>query len=121
MPLFYNLADVVVSVPSSDGFPVTVLEASACSRPLVVSELPYCKDWFVPRENGLIVPKRDARALAEAIGELFADDELRRRIGAASRQLVAARADYEKCMDKLESLYFDLLDHRQGLVRQEAT
>ena len=49
MPLFYNLADVVVSVPSSDGFPVTVLEASACAVPLVVSDLPYCAEWF---ENG---------------------------------------------------------------------
>ncbi|MCI0407876.1 MAG: glycosyltransferase, partial [Acidobacteria bacterium] len=40
MPLFYNLADVVVSVPSSDGFPVTVLEASACGAPIVASRLP---------------------------------------------------------------------------------
>ena len=39
MPLFFNLADVVVSIPSSDGFPVTILEASACGAPLVVGEL----------------------------------------------------------------------------------
>jgi len=110
MPLFYNLADVVVSVPSSDGFPVTVLEASACACALVVSDLPYCREWFVPRENGLIVPKRDAAALARALGELCGDHELRRRLGAAARSVVVERADYERCMDALQSLYFDLLD-----------
>jgi glycosyltransferase involved in cell wall biosynthesis len=109
MPLFYNIADVVVSVPSSDGFPVTVLEASACASALVVSDLPYCEEWFVPRENGLIVPKRDAAALASALGELCGDHELRRRLGAAARSVVVERADYEHCMDALQSLYFDLL------------
>jgi glycosyltransferase involved in cell wall biosynthesis len=109
MPLFYNLADVVVSVPSSDGFPVTVLEASACACALVVSDLPYCQEWFVPRENGLIVPKRDVAALAGALGELCGDRELRRRLGVAARSVVIERADYERCMDALQSLYFDLV------------
>lgn len=110
MPLFYNLADAAVSVPSSDGFPVTVLEASACACPLVVSELPYCKEWFVPRENGIVVPVRDAAATAGGLVELCSDRELARRIGAAARNLVVERADYARCMDALESLYFDLLD-----------
>ena len=109
MPLFYNLADVVVSVPSSDGFPVTVLEASACACALVVSDLPYCKEWFVPRENGLIVPKRDRAALTRALEELCADHELRRRLGVAARSVVVERADYERCMDELQALYLDLL------------
>lgn len=118
MPLFYNLADVTVSVPSSDGFPVSVLEASACGSPLIVSDLPYCKDWFVPRENGLIVPKRDAGALAQAIGELCADPQLSRRMGAASRAQVEARADYERCMDQLEAMYFGLLRDRTSPRRE---
>jgi glycosyltransferase involved in cell wall biosynthesis len=109
MPLFYNLADVAVSVPSSDGFPVTVLEASACGCPLVVSELPYCKEWFVARQNGLLVPAGDSRALAEAVFELSSDRGLSQRIAAAGRQLVEQKADYERCTDALESLYFELL------------
>src|SRR5690606_25677622 len=59
MALFYNLADIAVSVPSSDGFPVTVLEASACECPIVVAELPYCDEWFSNRQNGFVVPQRD--------------------------------------------------------------
>jgi glycosyltransferase involved in cell wall biosynthesis len=109
MPLFYNLADVAVSVPSSDGFPVTVLEASACGCPLVVSELPYCKEWFRPRQNGLLVPVGNAKALADAVIELCANRALRREITHAARKLVEERADYERCTDALESMYFELL------------
>jgi glycosyltransferase involved in cell wall biosynthesis len=111
MPLLYNLADVVVSVPSSDGFPVTVLEASACAAPLVVSDLPYCAEWFqnASNTNGLVVPVRDPRALAEAVTALCTDAARRRQIGAAGRRLVETRADYRRCMDDLETVYRDLV------------
>jgi glycosyltransferase involved in cell wall biosynthesis len=109
MPLFYNLADVVVSVPSSDGFPVTVLEASACGCAVVVSNLPFCKEWFVPRENGITVSTRDVAALAHALGDVCGDRELARRLGVAARRQVTERANYEHCMNALEALYFDLV------------
>jgi glycosyltransferase involved in cell wall biosynthesis len=120
MPLFYNLADVAVSVPSSDGFPMTVLEASACGCPLVVSDLPYCKEWFVARQNGLLVPARDARRLSDAIVELCADRALRRQIAVAGRDLVEQRADYERCTDALESLYFEVLGETSSLQTKTA-
>lgn len=109
MPLFYNLADVVVSVPSSDGFPVTVLEASACAAPLVVSDLPYCAEWFQDGSNGVVVPARDPRALAEAMIALCEDADRRRLLGTAGRHLVEARADYRRCMDELEAMDRGLL------------
>jgi glycosyltransferase involved in cell wall biosynthesis len=119
MPLYFNLAHVAISVPSSDGFPVTVLEAAACACPLIVSDLPYCKEWFTPRENGLVIPARDAKALADAIVELWLSPALRQRLGQAGRRLVAARADHDRCMDGLEALYLTLLE-RQSRHRNEA-
>jgi glycosyltransferase involved in cell wall biosynthesis len=112
MPLYFNLADVVVSLPSSDGFPVTVLEASACAAPLVVSDLPYCAEWFEDGQNGVVVPVRDSRAAANAILALMSDANRRQRIAAAGRSLVEARADYRRCMNQLETVYRDLLDAR---------
>ena len=105
MPLYYNLADAVVSVPTTDGFPVTVLEASACAAALVVSRLPYCDEWFADRENGLMVEVGDTMALADAISALAGDPALRQRLGEASRRLVADRADRRSCMDALEHEY----------------
>jgi len=112
MPLFYNMATAVVSVPSSDGFPVTVLEASACGAPLVVSRLPYCGEWFVDGENGLIVPVRDAQRLGQGLMELCTDAALRERLGSAGRRLVEQRADYRRCMDALEREYYRLLEDK---------
>jgi L-malate glycosyltransferase len=109
MPLFYNLADIVVSIPSSDGFPVTVLEASACAAALVVSRLPYCDEWFNDGENGLVVPVRDSLALADALCALCNDGSLRMRLGAAARRLVEQRADYQRCMEMLENEYRELI------------
>jgi glycosyltransferase involved in cell wall biosynthesis len=113
MPLFYNLADVVVSVPSSDGFPVTVLEASACAAPVVVSDLAYCAEWFAHGRNGLVVPVRDVKALADAIVDVLSDPGRGRRFGAAARRLVESRADYRQCMADLERLYHEVLAARK--------
>jgi glycosyltransferase involved in cell wall biosynthesis len=109
MPLFYNLADVVVSVPSSDGFPVTVLEASASGAALVVGELAYCAEWFQAGDNGVVVPVRDPRQLADAVIALIADPARRKDMGAAARRLVEARADYRGCMNELETVYRTLV------------
>jgi glycosyltransferase involved in cell wall biosynthesis len=109
MPFFYNLATVVVSVPRSDGFPVTVLEASACGAPLIVSSLPYCAEWFDGAGNGIIVPVGDGTALAAAIVRICGDGELRGRLAAAGRRLVEKRADFRRCMDGLDGIYQELL------------
>ncbi len=114
MPPFYNLADVVVSVPSSDGFPVSVLEASACGAAVVASDLPYCQEWFQDGNNGVIVPVRDAHRLAQAVIALIEDPDRRRQFGEAARRLVEARADYGQCMDKLEDVYRHLMTASGG-------
>jgi glycosyltransferase involved in cell wall biosynthesis len=109
MPYLYNLADIVVSVPSSDGFPVTVLEASACGTPMIVTKLDYTSEWFVDEENGILIPERDHHALADAIIRLYKDRDLREKMKKINRRLVEERADYEVCMTKLEQLYYKLL------------
>ena len=114
MPLFYNLADVVVSVPSSDGFPVTILEASACAAPLVVSDLAYCAEWFENGRNGVVVPVGNAGAIADAVTSLMGDPERRKQMGAAARRLVEKRANYRRCMDDLEHEYRELLRARRS-------
>ncbi len=109
MPYFYNLADIMVSVPSSDGFPVSVLEASACGTPMIVTELDYAKEWFTNGENGILVPVRDPVSLANAVVRLLGDNSLRLRMIEKNRRQVEEKADYEKCMIKLEDLYYELL------------
>lgn len=109
MPMFYNLADAVVSVTSTDGFPVTVLEASACGAPMVVTKLDYTKEWFVDGENGLLIGERDPGELAGAVMAILGDLSLREKMARINRAQVLERADYGTCMKRLESMYYELL------------
>ena len=109
MANIYNLADICISVPFSDGFPVTVFEASACKIPLVVSRLPYVSEWFEDRKNGWIVKSGDALDLASAIKELKKNVELRNQFAEYNYQKAARRADYHKCMERLADLYREVV------------
>jgi glycosyltransferase involved in cell wall biosynthesis len=117
MPLLYNLTDAVVSVPSTDGFPVTVLEASACGVPLVVTKLDFTTEWFRNDQNGIVIPVRDSIALSKAILKLLDDQDLKLRIIVNNRKQVEERADYDKCMLELEKIYYKLLNRKPNVFK----
>ena len=71
-----------------EGLPTTLLEAMACGRPVVTTDTPGCREAVSHRKNGLLVPPRDARALADAIMALVDDPVRRVAMGAAGRRLV---------------------------------
>lgn len=76
-----------------EGLPRTILEAMATGRAVVTTDMPGCRDPIVPGENGLIVPPRDAAALAAAIGRILEDRELMTGMGLASRRIAETRYD----------------------------
>jgi glycosyltransferase involved in cell wall biosynthesis len=80
----------VAVLPSTygEGVPKALLEAAACARPIVASDVPGCREVVRPGETGLLVPARDPAALAEAIAALATDAAWRRRLGHAGRALV---------------------------------
>ena len=76
----------IVAVPSRfEGHPLICLEAMLAGAPLVVSDLPAFPGELRHGETGLRFPPEDARALAKALGELAADPERARALGAAAR------------------------------------
>jgi len=106
----YNAADVFVSVPKSDGIPSSLLEAMACGTAPVVSDLPSIREWIMDGVNGLIVPIRDGIKTAEAIIYLLKNRDAREDYARVNQQIVKERGDYHKNMQKLEELYFELLN-----------
>jgi glycosyltransferase involved in cell wall biosynthesis len=83
----------IAVLPSTygEGVPKALLEAAACARPIVASDVPGCREAVRFGETGLLVPPHDIGALAEAIAALAADPALRETMGRAGRDLVERR------------------------------
>jgi glycosyltransferase involved in cell wall biosynthesis len=114
VPDLYRLADVVVSVPASDGGPNTVVEALACGRPIVASDLPPNREWLAGLDPAALVPVDDAAATASAIAAILARTPQERDAFARSgRAAVMERADQKASMTAMESLYRDLAARRR--------
>lgn len=75
-----------------EGLPMSLLEAAACGRPLVATDVPGCREIARAGVNALLVPVDDPPALAEAIAHMARESALRRRFGQASRRI--AETDY---------------------------
>jgi phosphatidylinositol alpha-1,6-mannosyltransferase len=113
MPAHYSATDCTVSVPSTDGTPMTVMESLAVGTPAVVSDLPdYDPEIFVDGETVVRVRLGDPSALADGVARLMRDAALREELGRNGRRIVRERADYGAEMSRLESLYARLLSSR---------
>lgn len=78
----------LVVLPSyREGLPKVLVEAAACGRAVITTDVPGCRDAIDPDVSGLLVPVRDAQALADAIQCLLEAPERRREMGKAGRAL----------------------------------
>jgi glycosyltransferase involved in cell wall biosynthesis len=101
-----------------EGLPMSLLEAAACGRPLLATDVPGCREIARPGVNALLVPLDDPSALAEAISRMARDSELRRRFGQASRRIVEAEYSSEIVGREVVRLY-DRLAGRQPDILPE--
>ncbi len=87
IPIVVQAMDVT-ALPSCyrEGVPRSLIEGMALSKPLVTTDHVGCKETVDDGVNGFLVPTKDATALAEAIKKLVFDDDLRLKMGKASRE-----------------------------------
>ena len=108
---FWASAHIAVLPSRREGLPLSLLEAAACGRPLVATDVPGCREIARAGINALLVPPDDAAALADAIDRLAADATLRRRFGQASRALAEREFSSERIGGDVVNLYRHLLRH----------
>jgi L-malate glycosyltransferase len=89
-------ADVYVSAALSDGTSVSMLEAMACARPVVVSRGYGNDEWVSHGENGWLAAPGNADSLGSCLLEAAASGPRRRQMGAMNRDLVRRRADWSR-------------------------
>ncbi len=87
------------------GLPKSLLEAAACGRPMVATDVPGCRETVQDGVTGLLVPPRDAESLAAALEQLAGEKALRRRMGTATRDLVERALSDEVVAEQTLALY----------------
>jgi glycosyltransferase involved in cell wall biosynthesis len=105
LPAYLGAATVFLTVPSVDATAVSLLEAMACGSAVVATSLPSAAEWIRDGETGLLVPPRDGNALVEAITRYLNDPGLRERVGTGAEGEVRARADHDRHMERMETIY----------------
>lgn len=107
-----NMADIwaqshVALQPSygGEGIPKAMLEAAACGRAIIATDVPGCREVVAEGQNGFLVPPRDAALLAARILLLSRDLDLCARMGRASRALVEGDLSAQAVTEKTRTLY----------------
>jgi glycosyltransferase involved in cell wall biosynthesis len=111
MPALLRTVDAVVLPSYREGLPKGLIEAAACALPLVTTDVPGCREVVTDGVDGLLVPPREAGALANAIARLHDDPELRARLGAAAREKALAQFDERLIVERTVGVYRELLAH----------
>jgi glycosyltransferase involved in cell wall biosynthesis len=107
---FWQRAHVAVLPSRREGLPLSLMEAAACGRSMIASDVPGCREIVIHEETGLLFPVDDATALAEAMHKLISAPQLRSRYGAAARKLVVERFAVEIIGSQIVKLYCELLN-----------
>lgn len=101
----YAQSHIAVLPSYREGLPKSLVEAAACGRAVVTTDVPGCRDAIEPNETGLLVPVRNARALADAVLQLARNAAERQSMGAAGRALAEREFDIHKVADAHLAVY----------------
>jgi len=111
-----NTLDLFVLPSVSEGLPNVVLEAMACSLPVVATSVGGIPEILVNKQNGILVPPRDPMAIATAILELLDNRERRVSIGLNARKFVERKFSLETQVNQFQKLYdYCLMDKSNEL------
>ena len=111
---FWSGVHIAVLPSRREGLPKSLIEAAACGRPLIATDVPGCREVVIHERTGLLVPVDDAPALARAIETLAADPALRASYGAAARELAEAKFGADSIAAQIGALYGSLAKDRSA-------
>ena len=106
---FYREADVFVNASYSEGLPLPILEAMACSLPVVATSVGGIPEAVVPGQTGLLVEPGDANSLADTLLRLLQDDDLRLTMGRNARRRAVELFSWKHHAEEVLSHYRALL------------
>ena len=104
--------DIVVLTSRNEGSPVALIEALACARPVVATDVGGVKSVVQDGSSGFLVSAGDDRAVAERLETLISNDTLRTQMGERGREFVRGRFGHERLVNDIRALYESLTASR---------
>ena len=108
---YHNMIHVSCFLSNSESFGVSVLEASSCEKPVVVTNVGGLPEVVDDGSTGFIVPPRDENAAALAIENLVLNSDLRETLGKKGREKVSRLYDWNKNLEEIIKIYNDVLSN----------
>lgn len=110
---YLNELDIYVAMSRSESFGVSVVEASSCGLPVVVSDVGGLKEVVVSGRTGFVVKAEDFSALGQLLADLTINSSKRYQLGVEGRKHVEQVYEWEKCVDQLVNKYAEFLGNNE--------
>jgi glycosyltransferase involved in cell wall biosynthesis len=116
LPYYFSACDVFVNPTiRQNGYDLTILEAMACGKPVVVSNLGSVPTVIEHNIDGILVPPKDINTLSKKIVEVLKDKKLASRLGNAARKKVVKKFSLDKMVENTLTVYEDVIrKHKRG-------
>lgn len=105
LPRYYRASDLYLSASHSDGSSISLLEAMACGRPALVSDIPGNREWVEPQHNGWWFADGDLSGLAQLLMRINSQREQLAAVGQRARRIAEARANWTENFGRLLQAY----------------
>jgi glycosyltransferase involved in cell wall biosynthesis len=109
-----NVAEIIAQshimvLPSyREGLPKSLIEAAACGRAVITTDVPGCRDAITPNETGILIPVKSSKAIVHAIQTLCDNDDIRIKMGAKGRALAESCFDIADVIETHLKLYKEM-------------
>jgi glycosyltransferase involved in cell wall biosynthesis len=116
---YYGAANVFVTTPWYEPFGITPVEAMACARPVVGSEVGGIKSTVLDGATGFLIPSRDPQAVADRLAALHRDPALAARMGDEGLRRAYQHYTWRTVAQQAATIYAAVLEESRTAVRAD--
>ena len=109
IPEILSLTDIFVLPSLREGLPLTILEAMACGKPVIATNVGGIPEVVKDGVSGILISPKDPEALHSAINELLGDREKLKKMGHNGKRVYSESFDSKTMIGKIEDLYDSLM------------
>ncbi len=106
----YKYSNIAVLTSYREGFPKSLIEASACGRPIITTDVPGCRDSIINNVTGILINKKNSQQLCDAIELLLKNDTLRKKMGYQARINAENNYNINDVITKHMEIYNNLIN-----------